>query len=135
MNPWMLALWIAVTAAPLAWVKLAGLVRPEAPTLPLGLSFYTFQLIAFLTYAYRGGETTALGVAAGTLMFPKLISGPIAEPQEALQAALAPKRNKTRLDAGLEEFILGLVCKVVIADHEWNAMSVIRRLESVFIFI
>ena len=27
------------------------------------------------------------------------------------------------------------LCKVVIADHEWNAMSVIRRLESVFIFI
>ena len=123
---WLLALWIAVTAVPLAWVKLAGLVRSEAPTLPLGLSFYTFQLIAFLTYAYRGGETTALGVAAGTLMFPKLISGPLAEPGDILRQLEAPRRSRGRLDEGLEAFILGLACKVIVADHLAGVLGQIR---------
>ena len=122
----LLALWLAVTAAPLGYVKLAGLFTAKAPALPLGLSFYTFQLIAFLVYAWQGGETAPIGVAAGTLMFPKLISGPIAEPQDAMQAALAPKRNISRLDAGLEEFILGLGCKVVIADHLAGILGQIR---------
>ena len=122
----LLALWIVLTAAPLAYVKLAGLVLENAPSLPLGLSFYTFQLIAFLTYAYKGGETTALGVATGTLMFPKLISGPLAEPGDILAAAARPKRNRTRLDAGLEEFILGLACKVIVADHLAGVLGQIR---------
>ena len=121
-----LALWVIVTAAPLAYVKLAGLARPEPPSLPLGLSFYTFQLIAFLVYAYRGGDAPALSVAAGTLMFPKLISGPLAEPGEILREVEKPRRNSTRLDAGLEAFILGLACKVVVADHLAGVLGQIR---------
>lgn len=121
-----LALWVGVTAAPLAFFKLAGLFMADPPALPLGLSFYTFQLIAFLTYAYRGGEIAPLGVVAGTLMFPKLVSGPIAAPEAALEAALAPRRNRTRLDAGLERFILGLACKVIIADHLAGLLGQIR---------
>ena len=120
------ALWVAVTAAPLAWVKLAGLIQSDAPALPLGLSFYTFQLIALLTYAYRGGETTALGVATGTLMFPKLISGPLADPDALLREVAAPRRNRGRLDDGLEAFILGLACKVVVADHLAGVLGQIR---------
>ena len=107
-RKWLLALWLTITALPLAAVKLSGLLPGKTLPLPLGLSFYTFQAIAFLVYAWRGGETTALGVSAGMLMFPKLLSGPLAEPEEIQLAAEAPKRNKTRLDAGLEEFILGL---------------------------
>ncbi len=125
-KKWLLALWIAILAAPLGWVKLAGLFSLKAPALPLGLSFYTFQLIAFVVFAWQGGETTALGVAAGTLMFPKLLSGPLADPEEIQLAAAAPKRNRTRLDAGLEEFILGLACKVIVADHLAGILGHIR---------
>ena len=122
----LLALWIALTAAPLACVKLSGLLPGRTLALPLGLSFYTFQTIAFLVYAWQGGKTTALGVAAGTLMFPKLISGPLTEPEEILAAVAEPKRNRTRLDAGLEEFILGLGCKLVVADHLAGVLGQIR---------
>ena len=122
----LLALWLALTAAPLAAVKLSGFVPGKALALPLGLSFYTFQMIAFLVYAWKGGATTPLGVASGVLMFPKLLSGPLAEPGEILEAAEAPKRNRTRLDAGLEEFILGLGCKVVVADHLAGVLGQIR---------
>ena len=122
----LLALWLTITALPLAAVKLSGLLPGKTLPLPLGLSFYTFQAIAFLVYAWRGGETTALGVSAGMLMFPKLLSGPLAEPEEIQLAAEAPKRNKTRLDAGLEEFILGLACKVIVADHLAGVLGQIR---------
>ena len=125
-RKWLLALCLAITAAPLAAVKLSGLVPGKALALPPGLSFYTFQSIAFLVYAWKGGETTSLGVASGVLMFPKLLSGPLAEPGEIQEAAAAPKRNRTRLDAGLEEFILGLGCKVVVADHLAGVLGQIR---------
>lgn len=121
-----LALWVAVTAAPLACVKLGGLLLAEAPSLPLGLSFYTFQLIALLTYAYRGGATTGMGVAAGTLAFPKLISGPLAEPGDLMSQVSRPRRSRARLDAGLEQFILGLALKVVVADHLAGLLGQIR---------
>ncbi len=122
----LLALWLTVTAAPLAYVKLAGLFLPEAPGLPLGLSFYTFQLIAILVYAWKGGWVEYADAAAGVLMFPKLISGPLAEPGELLDEIAAPRRNAARLDEGLEDFILGLACKVVVADHLAGILGQIR---------
>ena len=125
-RKWLLALWIAVTAAPLAYVKLAGLFSARVPALPLGLSFYTFQLVAFLVYAFQGGELAPLDVAAGTLMFPKLLSGPLAEPDRLAAELSLPRRSRARLDEGLEEFILGLACKVVVADHLAGIMGQIR---------
>ena len=122
----LLALWLALTAAPLCYVKLAGLFSADAPALPLGLSFYTFQLIAFLVYAWRGGTAAPLDVAAGVLMFPKLLSGPLAEPEKLLGELAAPRRSRMRLDEGLEEFILGLACKVIVADHLAGIMGQIR---------
>ena len=125
-KKWLLALWLALTAAPLAAVKLSGLLPGRQLSLPLGLSFYTFQAVALLVYAWKGGASSPLAVASGMLMFPKLLSGPLAEPEELLSGAAAPKRNKTRLDAGLEEFILGLACKVIVADHLAGILGQIR---------
>ena len=125
-KKWLLALWLCVTAAPLAYVKLAGLFLPQAPGLPLGLSFYTFQQIALLVFAWQGGFVTAEEYAAGILMFPKLISGPLAEPEELLDELDDPRRSLGRLAEGLEDFILGLACKVIVADHLAGILGPIR---------
>ena len=125
-KKWLLALWLCVTAAPLAYVKLAGLFLPQAPGLPLGLSFYTFQQIALLVFAWQGGFVTAEEYAAGILMFPKLISGPLAEPEDLLDELDDPRRSLGRLAEGLEDFILGLACKVVVADHLAGILGPIR---------
>ncbi len=113
----LLAFWVAVIAAPLVYVKLAGLFTADPPHLPLGLSFYTFQLIAFLVYAREGGKVSPAGVAAGTLFFSKLLSGPIGDAAETLETVSEPKRRPENLDSGLELFILGLAAKVIVADH------------------
>lgn len=125
-KKWILVLWLCVTAAPLAYVKLAGLFLPQAPGLPLGLSFYTFQMIALLVFAWQGGFVSAGEYAAGVLMFPKLISGPLAEPEELLDELDDPRRSLGRLAEGLEDFILGLACKVVVADHLAGILGQIR---------
>ena len=125
-RPWLLWLWVAVIAAPLVFVKLAGLFTANPPSLPLGLSFYTFQLIAFVVYAFRGGRPDALGVAAGTLMFPKLISGPIADPAQILETSRMPRRHLAMIDQGLQDFIIGLAYKVIIADHLAGVLGQIR---------
>lgn len=122
----LLALWLALTAAPLAAVKLSGLLPVKTLPLPLGLSFYTFQSVALLVWAWRGGESPLPAVASGMLMFPKLLSGPLAEPGVLLPSVAAPRRSRSRLDAGLEEFILGLACKLVIADHLAGILGQIR---------
>lgn len=125
-RKWILALWLCVTAAPLVYVKLAGLFLPRVPGLPLGLSFYTFQMIALLVFAWQGGFVSAGEYAAGVLMFPKLISGPLAEPEELLDELDDPRRSLGRLAEGLEDFILGLACKVVVADHLAGILGQIR---------
>ena len=125
-NKWLFALWTALTAAPLVIVKLSALVGGKALPLPLALSFYTFQMIAFLAESRRGGDASSAEIAAGVLMFPKLLSGPLATPEELREAVSGPKRNSARLDAGLESFILGLACKVVIADHLDGILGQIR---------
>ena len=121
-----LALGVAALAAPLAYVKLAGLFAAEAPSLPLGLSFYTFELIAMTVYAYKGGRLEPLDVAAGTLAFPRVLSGPLVEPGALAETLRKPRRSKARLESGLEEFILGLALKVVIADHIGGLLGQIR---------
>ncbi|MBQ4308704.1 MAG: MBOAT family protein [Lachnospiraceae bacterium] len=125
-RKWLLAVFIVIVAAPLGYVKLAGLVLPTSPALPLGLSFYTFQMIAFLVYAWREGQVDPLSVAAGVLFFPKLLSGPIAEPRPLLRDMWKPKLDKKLIDASLQEFIIGLAYKVILADHLGGVLGKIR---------
>ncbi|MBR0463818.1 MAG: MBOAT family protein [Clostridia bacterium] len=120
------ALFVALTALPLSAVKLSGLFMKSPLPLPLGMSFYTFQLIALLIYARVGSRGTALDAAAGALMFPKLISGPIADPEDLIRTVRSPRRRRADIDTGLSRFILGLCAKVIIADHLSGVFGQIR---------
>ena len=96
----------------------AGLVW-EKVILPIGISFFTFQQIAYLVDAYRGQiiERNPLRYAALICFFPHLIAGPIVHPKEVLPQ-LRQRRVPTSADisAGLSLLIIGLVKKIVIAD-------------------
>jgi alginate O-acetyltransferase complex protein AlgI len=90
--------------------------------LPLGLSFFTFQKIAFLVDAYRG-ETKAykfLDFLLFVTFFPQLIAGPIVHHKEIMpqiQRSIGPARRSIDLSVGLTLFAMGLFKKVVIADN------------------
>jgi alginate O-acetyltransferase complex protein AlgI len=89
--------------------------------LPLAISFFTFQQIAYLVDAYRGKtkEYNFLHYCLFVTFFPQLIAGPIVHHKEMLpqfaKDAVYKLRSK-HLAIGLTIFALGLFKKVVLAD-------------------
>jgi alginate O-acetyltransferase complex protein AlgI len=88
--------------------------------LPIGISFITFQKIAFLVDAYNGQvrNFTLLNYALFVTFFPQLIAGPITHHSE-IMPQLGPAQRRDFADdlaVGLSIFIVGLFKKVVIAD-------------------
>lgn len=88
--------------------------------LPLGISFITFQKIAFLIDVHGGRVTrfTLQDYALFVLFFPQLIAGPIVHYREMMpQFHTATCRpDRTDLAVGLTLFVFGLFKKVVLAD-------------------
>ncbi len=89
--------------------------------LPLAISFFTFQQIAYLVDAYQGEtkEYNFLHYCLFVTFFPQLIAGPIVHhremlPQFAQNAAY--RFNHEHLAVGLTIFIIGLAKKVILAD-------------------
>lgn len=89
--------------------------------LPLGISFFTFQQISYITDAYRGEteEENLLDYAVFVTFFPQLIAGPIVTHDELIpqirdRDRFAPDYNN--LSKGLMIFTAGLFKKVLVAD-------------------
>ncbi|MDY0181562.1 MBOAT family protein [Aliarcobacter skirrowii] len=89
--------------------------------LPLAISFFTFQQIAYLVDSYRGEtkEYDFLNYALFVSFFPQLIAGPIVHHKE-MMPQFASKwnmvKNYKNIALGLFIFSIGLFKKVVIAD-------------------
>lgn len=89
--------------------------------LPLGISFFTFQQIAYLVDVSRGQarESNFVDYALFVSFFPQLIAGPIVHHQELLpqfKEASTFRPKKEAIFTGLTIFFLGLFKKVVVAD-------------------
>jgi D-alanyl-lipoteichoic acid acyltransferase DltB (MBOAT superfamily) len=89
--------------------------------LPLGISFHTFQQIAYLVDVYRGSvpRYRFLDYVLFVTFFPQLIAGPIVHHDEMLPQIESGKLTRFRLDnlcLGLSIFAIGLFKKTVIAD-------------------
>jgi D-alanyl-lipoteichoic acid acyltransferase DltB (MBOAT superfamily) len=88
--------------------------------LPIGISFFTFQKIAYLIDSYKGAarQRSFLEFLLFVLFFPQLIAGPIVHYSEMMpqfaRPTLAPAAE--RLAIGLTVLIVGLIKKVAIAD-------------------
>lgn len=102
--------WLANTEIPLPGVLL-----------PLAISFFTFQQVAYLVDSYRGNtkEYNFINYAVFVTFFPQLIAGPIVHHKE-MMPQFANKRNWVKnyknIAIGFFIFSIGLFKKVVIAD-------------------
>ncbi len=134
-NPrkWLLALGISVDLAVLGYFKYANFLVENYGALtgthwtighimlPLAISFFTFQKIAFLVDSYKG-LTRGYGFIEYSLFvafFPQLIAGPIVHYREVLPQFRDEKTYKfssENLAVGLAIFALGLAKKTVFAD-------------------
>lgn len=107
----------------LGWFKYAGFFFGvnSRTILPLGISFFTFQQIAFLVDAQRGIQsvTPPLAYASFVAFFPHLIAGPIVRAREIvpqLSRCGARGIQSGAFTAGCTIFLLGLAKKLVLAD-------------------
>lgn len=88
--------------------------------LPLGISFYTFQMASYLIDVYRGeveAEENIINFAVYVMMFPKLVMGPITSYQDIRRQLHRRRCNAECLQDGMKLFILGLCGKVLLADR------------------
>ncbi len=133
-RKWLLTLGIAVDLAILGYYKYANFfvngVNSLAGTdlnwqrvvLPLGISFFTFQKIAYLVDAYKGKTKgyDFLNYCLFVTFFPQLIAGPIVHHSEVIpqfESQSLYRFNVENLKVGLTIFALGLFKKAVFADH------------------
>lgn len=93
----------------------------ETIVLPLAISFFTFQQIAYLvdTYQRKTEEYQFLHYCLFVVFFPQLIAGPIVHHRETIPQFLKPLSKSSfssHMSVGLTLFCIGLFKKVVIAD-------------------
>ena len=96
-------------------------VQPPGIVLPLAISFFTFQQIAYLVDARRGlaKEPSLLHYALFVTFFPQLIAGPIVHHADMLPQFLDRHRRAVSAEnvaRGVAIFVVGLFKKVVLAD-------------------
>ncbi len=134
---WLLGLGISVNVGLIAYYKYAGfafeildqltIVRIDwdNPILPLAISFYTFEQIAFLVGCYRENGRTPrfLDYCFFIVFFPQLIAGPILHYKDIVPQISRPfiRVSTTQLSIGLTLVAIGLAKKVLMADElgEW----------------
>lgn len=89
-------------------------------TLPIGISFYTFQSMSYVIDVYRRevkAERNPLKVLLYVSMFPQLVAGPIVRYKTVAEEINNRKITLQDFTLGLERFILGLFKKLVIANN------------------
>lgn len=88
-------------------------------TLPIGISFYTFQIISYVIDVYRGkvkAQRNLITLATYIAMFPQLIAGPIVRYADVEQQLQNRELSLEKITCGIRRFVLGLSKKVLIAN-------------------
>ncbi|RJP57770.1 MAG: MBOAT family protein [Candidatus Auribacter fodinae] len=88
-------------------------------TLPLGISFYTFQSMSYTIDVYRGNvkaTTNFLDFACFVTMFPQLVAGPIVRYKDLAEQIIERTITAHHIVYGIQRFIVGLGKKVIIAN-------------------
>lgn len=126
------AMWgtVAVNLALLGWFKYAGFLAEnlallglpvEAPevTLPIGISFFTFQGMSYVLDVYRGeapAERAPLRVALYIALFPQLVAGPIVRYTTVAEEIASRRETTGDAAAGGVRFCVGLAKKMLLAN-------------------
>ncbi len=98
-------------------------------TLPIGISFYTFQTMSYPIDVYRGdGRVQKNFIKFGTFvaLFPQLIAGPIVRYKDIAEQLDHRREDLDKFASGVQRFIVGLGKKVLIANNVgmlWDAYA------------
>lgn len=104
--------------------------------MPIGISFYTFQIISYLVDVYRKKvkpQENILKLATYVTLFPQLIAGPIVRYKD-INKELDKKDEKLEdVSYGFRRFIIGLAKKVIIANSLGELVNILDSSVSVTI--
>ena len=87
--------------------------------LPIGISFYTFQIISYLVDVYKEkvkAQKNFISLATYVSLFPQLIAGPIVRYETINDELDNRKQTFNDFSSGISRFIIGLSKKVLIAN-------------------
>ncbi len=97
-------------------------------SLPLGISFYTFQTMSYTIDVYRGEvrvQKSFLKFMTYVSMFPQLVAGPIVRYSD-IEGQIDNRRvSKEDFEAGIFRFIVGLFKKVVLANSAGKLVTML----------
>ena len=97
--------------------------------LPIGISFYTFQILSYVVDVYRGtvaAQRNLIDLGTYIAMFPQLIAGPIVRYAD-IEPQLKERRSTPDMIAtGAQRFVLGLAKKVLIANVLYQLITVYK---------
>ncbi|MGH4122176.1 MAG: MBOAT family O-acyltransferase [Clostridium sp.] len=100
--------------------------------LPVGISFYTFQIISYVVDVYLNKvkvQKNIIDFGAYVTMFPQLVAGPIVQYSDIFIQLKNRKENINQFSEGIERFILGLGKKVLIANNIGMVWTIIKTTE------
>lgn len=98
---------------------LGGLKPIEGLKLPVGISFYTFQIMSYTIDVYRGDarvQRRIVPFGAYVTLFPQLIAGPIVRYSDVDEQLTNRRETVDKFASGVQRFCAGLAKKVLLAD-------------------
>lgn len=108
----------------------AGTSLPLLKTaLPVGISFYTFQILSYTIDVYRGdvpAQRNFINLAAYTALFPQLIAGPIVRYSDIASQLDKRTHSIEKSALGIRFFIIGLSKKIFIANTLGELCGIFR---------
>ena len=99
--------------------------------LPIGISFYTFQIVSYTVDVYRGepAQRNLLDLATYVTMFPQLIAGPIVRYSDIARQLKSREHTASMMASGIRRFIFGLAKKILIANQLGELTQVFQSAE------
>ncbi len=97
--------------------------------LPIGISFYTFQLLSYTIDVYRGdtpAQKNPITLAAYISLFPQLIAGPIVRYSDVALQLENRTHTFAKTSDGIRRFVLGLSKKILIANALGELCDIFR---------
>ena len=112
--------------------SLLPFLRPLGLSLPIGISFYTFQAMSYPIDVYRGQvepQRSFLRFGTFVALFPQLIAGPIVRYRDVAAELAERTVDRASFASGVRRFILGLGKKVLLANAVGALWDVYRAMD------
>ncbi|MBR7060913.1 MAG: MBOAT family protein, partial [Eubacterium sp.] len=117
--------------------NLAGMLhlhlKPLNLPLPVGISFYTFQIMSYIIDLYGGrikAQKKILDFALYVSLFPQLIAGPIVKYKDISDQLKNREENWSKYSKGINRFIIGLSKKLILANTLGSVYSSVLEMGS-----